>query len=334
MELAAAEAMLDEQHDTPPIAIYDTNLYTCGRIGDHNVAIVCLPSGQTGSNSAASVAALMRSTFTSIRFGLLVGIGGGVPSEERDIRLGDVVVSVPHNIYGGIVQYDFGKATSDGFQRMGSCNAPPTILLNAVAKVRARHDKSTHRMMDMLSKLSSLPQFDRKAVCSDNLFEAHYKHSGGSSCENCSQDYLVVRRERRQGMVVHYGTIASGNQVMKDAIVRDRISRDLGGVLCFKMEAAGLMNNFPCIVVRGICNYADSHTNKTWQSYAAGTAAVYAKELLSMIPGESSPGVAMADTFEEQPTSKTERGTLLLTHGFSGSPAETPYLQTASPITY
>ena len=56
------------------------------------------------------------------------------------------------------------------------------------------------------------------------------------------------------------------------------------GVLCVEMEAAGLMDDFPCLVIRGICDYADSHKNKRWQPYAAATAAAYAKELLSTIP--------------------------------------------------
>lgn len=50
------------------------------------------------------------------------------------------------------------------------------------------------------------------------------------------------------------------------------------------MEAAGLMDNFPCLVIRGICDYSDSHKNKRWQEYAAATAAAYAKELLSVVP--------------------------------------------------
>lgn len=54
--------------------------------------------------------------------------------------------------------------------------------------------------------------------------------------------------------------------------------------MCFEMEAAGLMNNFPCLVIRGICDYADSHKNKKWQIYAAATAAACAKEILSVIP--------------------------------------------------
>ncbi|KAF2189136.1 hypothetical protein K469DRAFT_502111, partial [Zopfia rhizophila CBS 207.26] len=63
-------------------------------------------------------------------------------------------------------------------------------------------------------------------------------------------------------VTIHYGTIASGNQVMKDGVTRDRLNAELGGVLCFEMEAAGLVNDFPCLVVRGICDYAESHKNK------------------------------------------------------------------------
>lgn len=44
------------------------------------------------------------------------------------------------------------------------------------------------------------------------------------------------------------------------------------------------MDSFPCLVIRGICDYADSHKNKIWQPYAALTAAAYAQELLSVIP--------------------------------------------------
>jgi nucleoside phosphorylase len=85
--------------------------------------------------------------------------------------------------------------------------------------------------------------------------------------------------------VAHYGTIASGNQVVKDATVRDQLGREFNA-LCVEMEAAGLMNDFPCIVIRGICDYADSHKNDGWQKYAAITAAAYAKELLAHISPE------------------------------------------------
>ncbi|GJC91681.1 pfs domain-containing protein [Colletotrichum higginsianum] len=69
---------------------------------------------------------------------------------------------------------------------------------------------------------------------------------------------------------------------MKHGTTRDLIAKELS-VLCFEMEAAGLMDKFPSLVIRGICDYADSHKTKEWQPYAAATAAAYAKELLSFI---------------------------------------------------
>lgn len=113
IELAAAQEMLDEEHET----LYlddDTTIYTLGSMGEHNVVVACLPDGQTGTTSAAAVAMQMKSAFKSIRFGLMVGIGGGVPSDEADVRLGDVVISQPDKTHSGVVQYDFGKATPSG----------------------------------------------------------------------------------------------------------------------------------------------------------------------------------------------------------------------------
>jgi nucleoside phosphorylase len=285
VELAAAQEMLDEEHDTPRYDARDTNLYTCGRVGDHNVVIACLPEGQTGTNSAAAVAVQMNMAFPSTRFGLMVGIGGGVPSEEVDIRLGDVVISKPHKVHGGVVQYDSGKATPSGFERTGSLNTPPTVLLNAVVNLRAKHMRGKRRLGEYLSKLDSLPDFTREAAGPDALFNAAYDHKKGvTTCDECDSSCLADREPRMRELVVHYGTIASGNQVMRTAAERDRVSAELGGVLCFEMEAAGLMNSFPCLVIRGICDYADSHKNKRWQPYAAATAAACAKEVLSAIP--------------------------------------------------
>jgi nucleoside phosphorylase len=285
VELAAAQEMLDEEHKTPLSDAHDTNIYTCGRFGEHNVVIACLPEGVTGTHSAAAVAMQMKRAFPSTRFGLMVGIGGGVPSKKADIRLGDVVVSTPHQLHGGVVQYDAGKATPSGLERTGSLNTPPTVLLNAISNLRANYMRRRARLAEYLSKLDRLPDFTREAAGTDNLFEAEYDHKGGATCNQCDKSYLVDREPQRQELVkVHYGTVASGNQVMRSGAERDKISDELGGVLCFEMEAAGLMNSFPCLVIRGICDYADSHKNKQWQTYAAGTAAAYAKEMLSFIP--------------------------------------------------
>jgi nucleoside phosphorylase len=288
VERAAAQAMLDEEHAyaARESSDNDDNVYCLGSVAGHNVVIVCLPAGCIGNNPAAAVATQMRAAFKGIRFGLMVGIGGGVPSAEVDIRLGDVVVSQPQWSFGGVVQYDFGRRTPSGLERIGSLNAPPQILLSAVSNIQANKMVGKNTLPDHLSTLERYPAFQRRRAGPDLLFEAAYNHEHGATCDQCSAESRQPRTEREGGaaVTVHYGTIASGNQVMKDAAERDRVSAELGGVLCFEMEAAGLMNSFPCLVIRGISDYADTHKNKQWQAYAAGTAAAYAKELLSAIP--------------------------------------------------
>jgi nucleoside phosphorylase len=298
VELVAAQEMLDEEHhdlERDP-ADNDENLYALGSIGGHNVAIVCLPAGRIGNNPAAAVSTQLRATFKAIRFGLIVGIGGGVPSAEADIRLGDVVVSQLHKVHGGVVQYDVRKATPSGFERIW-LNSPPHVLLSAIAKVRANELRGRSTILEHASVLERTANFQRAKAGPDILFDAAYDHDGGQTCDQCSVDRHVARQPREsEEVVVHYGTIASGNQVMQTAAERDKVSAELGGVLCFEMEAAGLMNSFPCLVIRGICDYADSHKNKRWQQYATGMASACAKDLLSVIPAAE---IAKTRTVEE-----------------------------------
>jgi hypothetical protein len=101
---------------------------------------------------------------------------------------------------------------------------------------------------------------------------------------------------------------------MRSAAERDRVSAELGGVLCFEMEAAGLMDSFPCLVIRGICDYADSHKNKGWQNYAAATAAAYAKGLLSRIPAVDAASSAQST---ERSSPQYSAGTQNITFGNS-----------------
>jgi nucleoside phosphorylase len=289
LEAAAAAAMLDEIHEKPrKQPSNDHNIYTLGRIGEHNVVISCLPAGACGSNPATTVATQMLSNFESIRVGLMVGIGGGVPSTERDIRLGDVVVSKLGGMFGGVVQYDRGKTVKGKFERIGSLNKPPQVLLSAVSAMEKRHimreNKISEFLGDILRKYPKMQEkFSYQSTQHDLLFATHDRHS---SDDNKSESRPVKRLKYRSpgDPVVHYGLIASGNQVIQDAATRDQLRQDLGGdVLCFEMEAASLMDTFPCVVIRGICGYVDYHKNDLWQGYAAASAAACAKELLSII---------------------------------------------------
>lgn len=288
-ELAAATVMLDERHPDLPKQPSDQNAYTLGSIGDHNIAIACLPMGDIGNNPAATVATRMTNTFPSIRFWLMVGIGGGVPPK---VRLGDVVVSTPVYEYPGVVQWDIGIAQDESFRRIGALNKPPEVLRSAMRKLEAHreiHGPDTgilHILEELrLNNQSFASKYLRSEHLEDNLFRPDFNHvcqskkavdddeeeqgeeeedeeeeDITSSCRHCDRAMVVRRKPRGTKTKTHYGVVASGNSVIKNAKERDEINQQrVGGhALCFEMEAAGITNSHPCLVIRGICGKTSS----------------------------------------------------------------------------
>lgn len=279
IEMAAARAMLDEIHETLPRNPEDTNSYVLGSIQGHNIVVACLPISQYGTNNAAMVATNLKRTFPGVCLGLMVGIGGGVPA-KADIRLGDIVVGT------SIVQYDLGKIMSDGkFERTAIPRTHDLLLGTTVANLRSKHEHEPSRVTSILQqKFKSNREYNRP-IAPDRLFQVTYEHQSQSpGCDECDQSKLITRSKRiSDPLKIHYGAIASGNQVMKHGATRDNVARELD-VMCFEMEAAGLLNVLPILPIRGICDYSDSHKSKEWQKYAAATAAAYARELIEELP--------------------------------------------------
>ena len=283
-ELAAAKAVLDATHDPLPSDPQDDNIYTLGQIHQHYVVIASLPKGRLGMNPAAVVASNMQRSYPSVHMRLLVGVGGGVLGEV-DVRLGDVVIGEK------VVQWDLGKTHADGhFESTAVPCRPPSELMQGVATLCALHEIQSSQIPAILNALQqqypSMSPYTDNSQLQDWLYESDYPHTGSfHTCEQCCSTRRQLRdRRRSKHPRIHYGTIASGNQVIRDAPTRDQRSAANYNALCFEMEAAGLPDNFPHLVIRGICDYADSHKNKQWQPYASGTAAAYAKELLSVLP--------------------------------------------------
>ena len=296
-EYVAAQAFLDERHDGPEyVSTNDNNDYTLGRVGKHNVVIAGLPDGEYGIAAAAGVARDMLHSFSNVRIGLMVGIGGGVPSQKHDIRLGDVVVSAPRDGKGGVFQYDFGKTIQDqSFRTTRFLNQPPTVLRAAVNGLKAQYEIDGHGLENTINNiLEKRPRlrkkYSRPDLSTDRLYLSNVTHPSNcpeSCATTCADDASTLvsrpkRTEEEDSPMIHYGLIASANQLMKDASIRDMLAAE-EDVLCFEMEAAGLMSHFPCLVIRGICDYSDTHKNKEWQGYAAMVAAAYAKDLLCRI---------------------------------------------------
>ncbi|RDH19812.1 Pfs, NACHT and ankyrin domain protein [Aspergillus niger ATCC 13496] len=291
-EYEVAIAFLDEIHGIPQHQpLEDKNAYLLGRIGQHHVVMVCLPAGRMGTAAAASVAENLCRTFWSVRYGLLVGIGGGVPGvvSGKDIRLGDVVVSVPGGGNGGVVQYDL----EDGEVHHGQLNSPPEKLLSYVTllNILMRSPRiSGNCFREQLELLGQ--EYEYPAHLEDRLFCSRYWHQFEGGCEACGNNCGEIYRNKRDDTLpaVHLGTIASGNTVVGDGVTRDMINHRYGNsILCFEMEAAGIMNALPCLVVRGISDYADSRKNDEWRPRAIAGACSYAKALILHIPREEVP---------------------------------------------
>ncbi|KAH7480507.1 hypothetical protein FOMA001_g8803 [Fusarium oxysporum f. sp. matthiolae] len=207
----------------------------------------------------------------------------------------DVVVSVPGKEHHGVLPYDMGMAfQGQEFEIRRVLNAPPFQLLTATNGLRAQHEIQGHQLRRSIREtLGRNPKlrtkFGRPDPGSDRLYLPHIVHTSGQSSrctETCGNDSsnLVIRPERtaaKDGIAIHHGLIAYGNSVCRDANLREKFAQK--GVLCFEMEAAGLINYFPCIVIRGTCDYSDSHKNKDWQGYVVVTAAAYANDLLKHV---------------------------------------------------
>ncbi|KAH9240369.1 hypothetical protein K456DRAFT_1719663 [Colletotrichum gloeosporioides 23] len=296
-EFRAAVAFLDERHQLPSTISQNDHVYALGKVGIHNVAIAVLSNGDYGLASAAVVAGTCCITFPTSGSALMVGIGGGAPSLKHDIRLGDVVVGSSRSGRGCFIQYDLRMATlAQKFVQTGFINQLPKAVSMAVSELEASNMIEGHRLDGNIKEsLERSPQlqnkYSRPPPSADKLYKSHIIHTGksGESCgEACGNgpSHLELRHEQGrygESPVIHYGLIGSSSQLMRDARTRDRLAAD-EDILCFEMGAAGLMNDFPCLVIRGICDYADSHKSKEWQGYAAMAAAAYASDLLRQIP--------------------------------------------------
>lgn len=290
-EAVAVKHTLDERFDCSSKPIGRRNyVYSYGRIADHNI-VIARPT-QMGTVNAAQCAATVSQQFANVRIALMVGIGAGIPSDKHDIRLGDVAVSIPQDNHPGVLEYDFGKYEANGdFVRKGALNNPPDILISADGALEEDELEGKDPIKRILKHITKQRGYKRP-TCEDVLFDDAFSHvKKGSDCGACrgSGNLHVVPRNPRAvpgAPVTHRGLILSGGGVVKNPGDRDRLRRGYDGAICFEMEAAGIMNKIPCLVIRGICDYADTHKQDGWHFYAAAVAAAYCKAVLRKVPGD------------------------------------------------
>ncbi|KAH7150872.1 hypothetical protein DER46DRAFT_562335 [Fusarium sp. MPI-SDFR-AT-0072] len=292
LEADAIEALFDHHWEDDGLPFDkepgDPNAYSIGVIGRFNVVLAYMPG--VGKANAATVAANCGKSFPSIKLALVVGICGIVPfgPAKDEIILGDVIIS------NGVIQYDFGRRRPEDFIRKDTLldvlGRPNLEIRGVLAKLKAlRHRR---RLTSKIEGYLEILQQDQDlraeypGTTEDRLFEASYRHADDQrSCEQVGCNGELVSRSRHSTTdvplrpAIHFGLIASGDTVMKSGEDRDRVALT-EDVIAFEMEGAGVWDSFPCIIIKGGCDYADSHKSKVWQRYAAATAAACAKAFL------------------------------------------------------
>jgi nucleoside phosphorylase len=303
----------DEEGDPYGRANGDNNTYITGRLGKHNVVLAVLPN--MGTNSAASATASLRSSYGNLKLAFLVGVCGGVPQiEGDDVYLGDVVVSK------AIIQYDLGRQYPEHFEvkntvedSLGRANRDIRGMLAVFETELMRErlqDKSAvylKQLQGAVKKTRRRAKYQYPGIAENKLYKPGYVHrhaklcatcgesnETGSTCEfasmtscadlGCEETQLVKRdipfeNDGDFTSNIFIGRIGSGNTVMKSGQVRDWIASK-HKLIAFEMEGAGAWDEVPCLVVKGVCDYADSHKNKRWQDFAAATAACVMKAIL------------------------------------------------------
>ncbi|KAH8654067.1 nucleoside phosphorylase domain-containing protein [Tricladium varicosporioides] len=289
IEAQAACYMLDNRHPgrftTRPGGEY---IYIPGDIDGCNVVIATFPAGHDyGVGAAAALASQVKNTFPNICFGLLVGIAAGLPNPSRhpprDIRLGDVLVGLGKGESAGLISYGFGGETSEGFElsRRGAQAKTEKIVSSAIGNIKLLAPSEGNLFLDhyenMKHREHSNGTFQDPGQEKDELFQI--------VSEDGVETARLVQRTRRENASrtkVWYGSIGSGDKLMKNAVERDRL-RDTFDLIGLEMEAAGTISSIPVGVIRGVCDYADAQKNDDWQPYAAAMAAAYAKEVICRI---------------------------------------------------
>lgn len=299
----------DEDGDPYGHADGDTNTYITGRFGGHDVVLVVLTG--MGIADAASATVSLRSSYPRLKLALLVGVCGGVPKVDgHDVFLGDVVIS------RSIIRYDYGRQYPGHFiikdsveDSLGRPNTEIRALL-AVFQTELVRERLQGKAIVYLKELQAAAikkrrptKYQSPGPAEDRLYVPHYAHRHRSSCDaclhgtsfceaaakascetlGCEQNASEARTDRTSDdeyqMQILIGRMGSGNTVMKFGLDRNRIAAE-HGLIGFEMEGAGAWDQVPCIVVKGVCDYADSHKDKKWQPFAAATAASVAKAML------------------------------------------------------
>ncbi|KAK4226283.1 nucleoside phosphorylase domain-containing protein [Podospora fimiseda] len=295
-----------------------TGSYLTGRIKNHNVVLVTLP--RYAKKRAQIAAADLVASFPNIHLVFVVGICGALPTilkTGEEVLMGDVIIStsiVQYDLgaqFPHVYKIDMDRAlpgtAGDIVSLIKSLNGDKQGFEDHVAKCLTdiqRAEPKTYRFL---------------GIDKDFVFPVDYLHlhrsSDGVDCGctetgacdvakkmkcrelSCARDMMLPRQrveqkkrledggkmEEAQKPAVYFGAIACGNRVVKSGVFRDALGEEVD-IIAFEMEGSGVweQSDVSCMVIKGACDYADSHKKKGWQNWAAATAAAACKAILEL----------------------------------------------------
>jgi ankyrin repeat protein/nucleoside phosphorylase len=335
LEAAAVLDLFDQRYDKDGSKYSkqegDSNTYSTGRIGRHDIVLAHMPG--MGVYNASRVASNIQLSFKEVNLALVVGVCGGAPLKQP-IILGDVVIS------NSVVEFYTGRNYSDGVQaRKGlvdTLGRPNTEIRGLLGKFQIpliRRELEAELQQNLAELCRKNDTLRYPGVEHDRLFAASYRHmhrrdtSHGeclcvvsqsindpvcsdaleSGCDELECDADAPETPSRRVRFasgfptphVHIGTVGA-TTVMKSGEHRDIMARE-SNIIAFEMEGAGVWEVLPCVIVKGVCDYADSHKNKKWQDYAAATAASAAKAFLSHWTSKQHDSIAAEGSSRKRP---------------------------------
>lgn len=281
-EYIAVNILLDNKNDKYKIPGSGAgSRYCLGEIisesgNKHNIVLATVGKG---NNIAATRASLLLEHFPNVKSIIMVGIAVGVPNPNNvddQVRLGDIVVSTEN----GVIQYDLIKQEIQEITHRNPPRPPSASLMEAVRYLEAGEILGNRPWEKYIAQSLSQLKINRPPEDKDVL----YSFDDRKRPIKHPEDPKRIKDQPR----VFIGSIASANILQKDPKAIDEL-REKFGVKAVEMEASGIADatwnhEVGYLVVRGICDYCDSHKNDEWQQYAAVVAAAYTRALIESMP--------------------------------------------------
>ncbi|EPS38984.1 hypothetical protein H072_7247 [Dactylellina haptotyla CBS 200.50] len=309
----------------------DPNAYSTGVIGSHNVILAHMPAMGKGSAARVAANCRYSFTGIKLALVVGICGAVPFKKTRDEILLGEVVISsgIIQYDFGRRYSNEFVRKSSL-VDNLGRHNTEVQAHLNMLQtrrntqKLQEKTLKYLSKVLDKFGKEDTYP-----GPAEDRLFPSDYRHKHSSGCTicaacngegdpvcdtaiesscyqlGCDKTQLVSRNRLHQAPeankatgqaatnkpAIHFGLVASGDTVMKSGGDRDAIAAN-ENIIAFEMEGAGVCDTFPCLVIKGVCDYADSHKSKNWQNYAAASAAACMKAFLKSWPKTGREGVS------------------------------------------